>query len=438
MSDAQELTLTDDIEQFDLTCPACGTDLLADQTYNDWRVCGRCGRHFWVSARERAAMIARSCDVIELPYFEPQVDPVEHHQRLSPADRQGDARERSALSDAVVTARVSFDGGSVIAVLTHPTGGNLLGGVAVNADIRLAEPGIDGSATLVPDEVVARPDLIGRVATILDYLRRRGGPDVVLAGSSDAASARLATFQDRPAVVISIQSNEWQNGQHWSIVRRAQRTAANLELPIVFAISGATPLSLDAQVEIRDLLLRHRRPVIGIIQGDLTSAHVNLLAVDTAIAAADLAIPGSKAKRYSAQEGRAAGMVDVVAGSDLALPIARAIEESARLTTMHRIERRLRQADRRGSEVPESRELTRLELLDLREVQATLMRSVEEWRHRFGQREFTLPTIGNFQGLPAFRNMTLPKMQVTRTDLTEMRDKWMARRRSGPQERNTG
>ena len=91
------------------------------------------------------------------------------------------------------------------------------------------------------------------------------------------------------------------------------------------------------------------------------------------------------------------------------MPIARAIEESARLTTMHRIERRLRQADRRGSEVPESRELTRLELLDLREVQATLMRSVEEWRHRFGQREFTLPTIGNFQGLPAFRNMTLPK-----------------------------
>ena len=36
----------------------------------------------------------------------------------------------------------------LIADLTHPTGGNLLGGVAVNADIRLAEPGIDGSATL--------------------------------------------------------------------------------------------------------------------------------------------------------------------------------------------------------------------------------------------------------------------------------------------------
>ncbi len=512
MSDAHEIFESDDVEQFDLTCPACGTDLLADATYNDWRVCGRCDRHFWVSARERATMIARTCDVSELPYSEPQVDPVEHHHRLSAADRQGDARERSALSDAVVTARVSFDGGSVIAalidavllpgglgivttdkvivavraairerlpmvivcgggsqaipagllqgaqslrlsaaiaelhrarlplitVLTHPTGGNLLGGIAINADIRLAEPGLDGSATLAPDKVVPRPDLITRVATILDYLRRRGGQDVELAGSSDAASARLATFQDRPAVVIAIQSNEWQSGQHWSIVRRAQRTAANLDLPIVFAVSGATPLSLDAQVEIRDLLLRHRKPVIGIIQGDLTSAHINLLAVDTVIAAADLAIPGSKAKRYTAQEGRAAGMVDVVAGSDLALPIARAIEESARLTTTHRIERRLRQADRRGAEVPETRELTRLELRDLRDVQATLVRSVEDWRYRFGQREFTLPTIGNFQGLPAFRNITLPKLQVSRTDLTEMRDKWIARRRSGPQDREGG
>ncbi len=58
MSDALETDGTDDIEQFDLTCPACGTDLLADATYNDWRICGQCQLHFWVSARERATMIA--------------------------------------------------------------------------------------------------------------------------------------------------------------------------------------------------------------------------------------------------------------------------------------------------------------------------------------------------------------------------------------------
>jgi acetyl-CoA carboxylase beta subunit len=508
MSDTLDLTLDDDVDQFDLTCPSCGTDLLADGTYNEWRVCGVCNRHFWVSARERAAMIARTCEFTELPYTEPQVGALQQHQRLSPADRQDDARERSALADAVVTARVSFAGGSVIAalidavllpgglgivttdkviaavrtairerlpmvivcgggsqagpsgllhgaqslrvsgviaelhrtglpliaVITHPTAANLLSGIAINADIRLAEPGAEGNEAVPPDEIVARPEMITRVATVLEYLRRRGGPEVVLAGSTDAASARLATYNHQPIVAIAIQSDEWRSGQHWGIVRRAQRTAANLDLPIVFEVTGLTPLSIDAQAEIRDLLLRHKKPVIGVIRGEMTSAHVNLLAVDAVIATPDLAIPGSKAKRYSAQEGKAAGMVDVVAGSDLTVPIARAVEESARLSPARRQERRLKQADRRG-EVSESSELTRLELRDLKDLQATVMRSVDEWRHRFEQRDFNLPTLSDIQALPAFKNRTMPKLQMTKSDLTEMRDKWIARRRTAQSER---
>jgi acetyl-CoA carboxylase beta subunit len=509
MSDTLNIALDDDIEQYDLTCPSCGIDLLADPTYNEWRVCGHCNRHFWVSARERALMIARSCEFSELPYTGPQIDALAQHQRLSAADRQNDARERTALDDAVVTARVSLGGGSLIAVLldavllpgglgivttdkviaavrtaiherlplvivcgggttadpsgllhgaqslrlagafaelhrtglplmavlTHPTAGNLLSGVAVNADIRLAEPGWGGAGVLTPDEIIARPELIVRVAATLDYLRKRGGPDVVLAGSADAASARLATYGHQPVVVISVHSNAWEGGQHWNIVRRAQRTAANLELPIVFAISGTAPLSLEVQVEVRDLLLRHRRPVIGVIEGELASSHFNILAVDRVIAGADLSIPGTRGKRYTAHEGRAAGMIDVVAGSDLALPIARAIEESNRLSPARRIERRMRQADQRGAEVAESRELTRLEMHDLKDLQATLMRSVEDWRQRFEQRDFSLPTIGNFQGLPAFKNMSMPKLQMTKPDLVEMRDKWIARRKPNPPDR---
>lgn len=493
----------DEIEQFDLTCPGCGIDLLADQTYNDWRVCGHCSRHFWVSARERALMIARACEFSELPYVGPPIDALAQHQRLTAADRQNDARERTALDEAVVTARVSLGGGSLIAVLldavllpgglgivttekvitavrtaihdhlpvvvvcgggsiadqpgllhgaqslrlsgifaelhraglpliailTHPTGGNLLSGIAINADVRLAEPGWDGIATLDPDEVIPRPDLIERVATTLDYLRKRGGADVVMAGSSDAASARLATYGHQPVVVITICSTDWQEGPHWGVVRRAQRTAANLDLPIVLAISGEQPLALDVQAELRDLLLRHRRPVISVIQGDFASSHFNVLAVDTVIAGADLSIPAGRAKRYSAHEAYAAGMVDIVASSDLVLPIVRAVEESHRLSPARRTERRLRQADRRGAEVAESRELSRLELRDLRDLQATLMRSVEDWRQRFEQREFNLPTLTNFQGLPAFKNMSMPKLQMTKPDLVEMRDKWIARRK---------
>jgi acetyl-CoA carboxylase beta subunit len=506
MSDTMNIALNDDIEQYDLTCPSCGIDLLADSTYNDWRVCGQCNRHFWVSARERALMIARTCEFAELPYTGPRIDALAQHQRLTAADRQNDARERTALDDAVVTARVSLGGGSLIAVLldavllpgglgivttdkvmaavriaiherlpvvivcgggsvadptgllhgaqslrlsgafaelhraglplmavmSHPTGGNLLAGIAVNADIRLAEPGWEGGGSLTPDEVIPRPELIVRVATMLDYLRKRGGPDVILAGSSDAASARLATYGHQPVVEISAYSNEWQSGQHWNIVRRAQRTAANLQLPIIFAISGTTPHSLEVHVEIRDLLLRHRYPVIGVIEGELAISHFNILAVDKVIAGADLAIPTNKAKRYTAQEARAAGMVDVVAGSDLTLPIAHALEESNRLSIARRVDRRLRQADRRGAEAAESRELSRLELHDLKDLQATLMRSVEDWRQRFEQRDFNLPTFANFQGLPAFKNMSMPKLQMTKPDLVEMRDKWIARRKPGP------
>jgi hypothetical protein len=60
---------------------------------------------------------------------------------------------------------------------------------------------------------------------------------------------------------------------------------------------------------------------------------------------------------------------------------------------------------------------------------------VEDWRQRFEQRDFSLPTIGNFQGLPAFKNMSMPKLQMTKPDLVEMRDKWIARRKPNPPDR---
>jgi acetyl-CoA carboxylase beta subunit len=505
MSDTLDLAAHDDVEQFDLTCPGCDTDLLADLTYNDWRVCGVCGRHFWVSARERAAMIARECDFTELPYREPVADALEQHQRLSPADRQDDVRERSGLADAVITAHVSLGGGSVIAalldamllpagigivsadklisavrtaiqerlplvivcsggsqagpagilhgaqslrlssaiadlhraglpliaVLTHPTGGNLLSGIVVNSDIRLAEPGSGGASDLPPDEIIARPELITHIAAVLDYLRKRGGPDVVLAGSRAGASARLATFGHRPAVAISIESGAWQGNLEWTLVRRAQRAAANLRLPIVFSISGLAVLSLETQAEIRDLLLRHREPVLGIVHGSLAPAHINILAVDTLIAVDDLAVPGSKQKRFNAHEARSTGLVDVNSGSDLALPVARAIEEALRLSPGRRMNRRLRMAERRGTEAGESTDLARLELHDLKDLQASVMRSVEDLRHRFEQREFTMPTLANLQSLPAFKNLSMPKLQMSKPDFIEMRDRLIARRKSG-------
>ncbi len=53
------LTLeTEDL--FDLSCPGCNADLLADETYATFRVCGTCNRHFWISARERIALLEQT------------------------------------------------------------------------------------------------------------------------------------------------------------------------------------------------------------------------------------------------------------------------------------------------------------------------------------------------------------------------------------------
>jgi acetyl-CoA carboxylase beta subunit len=512
MNSAQEFVESDEIEQFDLTCPGCGADLLVDETYAAWRVCGGCNRHFWVSARERATMIARECNLVELPFIEPRVDAVEQHQRLSAADRQDDARERTALADAVVTARVSVGGGSaiaalldavllpgglgmvttdkvisairaavreglpmvivcgggskagpsglllaaqslrlsaavadlhraglpLIAVLTHPTGGNLLSGITVNADLRIAEPGMSPAADVLPDETVSRPNLITRIAAILQYLRARSAPDVILAGSSGGATARLAMFGRQSAVAIAIDADTWSGADNWSVVRRAQRTAANLKLPIVISLTGRAPFPLPAQVELRDLLLRYRAATVAVVQGEVSPDHLNLLAVDSVLAREDLSLPGSRSKRFSAQEARAAGLVDSVIGPDPAPVIELAIQEAHRQRPFRRQERRLRLMERRGAEGAERSEMTRLELHDLRDLQASVLRSVEELRERIEHREFSLPTLSDIQALPAFRNFQVPNLQKTRSDLVEFRERLLHRRRAALPEEEPG
>src|SRR5688572_29776159 len=110
----------EDLDSIDLTCPACNTDLLEDAAYNEWRVCGKCNRHFWMSGRERLLSFAQFDPVTEVSFPAPHLDALEHHQRLTAADRQEDARERSALADAVVTARVSIDGAAVMLAVLDP------------------------------------------------------------------------------------------------------------------------------------------------------------------------------------------------------------------------------------------------------------------------------------------------------------------------------
>ncbi len=270
MTNLADLQTDDDLDLFDLTCPSCGADLLDDTAYIDWRLCGTCNRHFWVSARERVQMFARDAVFEEIAYSEPVLDPLENHQRLSPADRQDDIRERSGLADALITGHLTLaKAGAVIAVLdpvlipaglgvvtadkliaaiksaiddrlpmvvicgggslpagaglltsiqplrvsgaiaelhraglplitvmTHPTGGNVLAAIGVNADLRLSEPGTDSGDELLPDELVERPNLLVRLETLL---RAQSDPvndlHFKLAGSDDGLAAELRAYR---------------------------------------------------------------------------------------------------------------------------------------------------------------------------------------------------------------------------------------------------
>lgn len=95
------LTLeTEDL--FDLSCPGCNADLLADETYATFRVCGTCNRHFWISARERIALLEQTGTFAEFEYRESVLDAVDQRERQTVADRVSAQHDRTALSDAVI------------------------------------------------------------------------------------------------------------------------------------------------------------------------------------------------------------------------------------------------------------------------------------------------------------------------------------------------
>jgi hypothetical protein len=150
---------------------------------------------------------------------------------------------------------------------------------------------------------------------------------------------------------------------------------------------------------------------------------------DAIIGTESLQIASGRGRRYFAQEAQMVGLIDAVAGVDLDQVIGDRIAISGRLSPSRRFERRLRAIDGRGSEVSTAETL--IELRNLKEMQANLVRSVEELRHKFEQRDFTLPSLAQLQSHPLFTNVTLPKIQMKRLDLIELRDRWMARRKGG-------
>ncbi|MDP8908408.1 MAG: hypothetical protein M3N47_04665 [Chloroflexota bacterium] len=98
----------------DLSCPGCGHDLAADDTYRSHRVCGACRRHFPLRTRERLNLIVDTGSFRETN-AEPGA-PAAGDERPLVLERVLDEGTRGVLGDAVVTGTATV-GGTEVAVI---------------------------------------------------------------------------------------------------------------------------------------------------------------------------------------------------------------------------------------------------------------------------------------------------------------------------------
>ena len=361
----------DELDEFGLACSSCNADLDGDARYQSHRVCGSCGRHFWMPARERIALLLDPGSFQETSAELVSVDPLLFHDRLPVADRLAEAREQPTVADAAVTgtgaiggqpavvvaldlavlgagigvvagekivlaiehavtrrlpvvaicsggsakgqegvlalaqigklasaaARLRRVGVPLIALATHPTTGNVLVGLAHQADFSFAEPGaqigLDGArpsnATQIAtaeavlehgavDGIVPRDrqrEVIERLLRLLanrgvarigtaphpsadalragdeltlaqhpqrpdarEYIARIGTDFVELKGDRAGADSAgvaggIARIGDVTSVVLGVTRDGGLNGQAFAKVNRLLRLAAHLELPLV-------------------------------------------------------------------------------------------------------------------------------------------------------------------------------------------------------------
>lgn len=111
-------------------CPTCGNDLAGDTTFLRYAVCGTCGHHFTLPAARRIDLLV---DPDSFEQFNQQlvsVDPLVFSDRLPYRKRVLDARERTGLTEAVVTGTARILGQPVVvAVLDFRFLGGSMGSV---------------------------------------------------------------------------------------------------------------------------------------------------------------------------------------------------------------------------------------------------------------------------------------------------------------------
>lgn len=128
----------DDEMGFDLDCPSCSCLLSGEDTYERFRVCPVCRRHFWIPARERIDLLVEERSFRETNASLVSVDPLVFRDPLPLPDRMAGERERSGVSEAVITGTALVGANRAVLILLDLAflGGNI--GIVAGEKITLA------------------------------------------------------------------------------------------------------------------------------------------------------------------------------------------------------------------------------------------------------------------------------------------------------------
>jgi acetyl-CoA carboxylase carboxyl transferase subunit beta len=124
-------SIADGEHELALDCPSCGSILSGAETYEVYRVCPNCRRHFWLTGRERLDLLLDPGSFAETNAALASVDPLVFRDPLPLPDRLAEERERGGIGEAVITGVGTIGGQSaVVIVLDFAFLGGSLGIVA--------------------------------------------------------------------------------------------------------------------------------------------------------------------------------------------------------------------------------------------------------------------------------------------------------------------
>jgi acetyl-CoA carboxylase carboxyl transferase subunit beta len=134
----------------DRACPRCESHFREEEMVRNGRVCGACGHHFPITARERLDFMSGDGGWREFESELRAADPLQFVDLAPYTDRARQAEEATGLAEAVVTAELELDGQpAIIAVMDFGFMGGSMGSVVGEKIARAADVAVEKSLPFV-------------------------------------------------------------------------------------------------------------------------------------------------------------------------------------------------------------------------------------------------------------------------------------------------